>query len=74
MKGTTWMVLVLSALVTVPVQAQRKDDPCPASRDCAGVRAAVRDYVEGFYEGDTAKLVRSVARDVHKDGWQSPPR
>jgi Putative lumazine-binding len=40
-----------------------------AQADTAGVRAAVLDYVEGFYEGDTAKLVRSVRPDVYKYGF-----
>ncbi len=38
-----------------------------ADRD--GVTRAVLDYVEGFYEGDTAKLVRSIRPDVHKYGF-----
>ncbi len=41
-----------------------------ADRD--GVRRAVLDYVEGFYEGDTAKLVRSVRPDVVKYGYYIP--
>jgi hypothetical protein len=31
-----------------------------AASDRDGVRLAVLDYVEGFYEGDTTRLVRSV--------------
>ena len=38
-----------------------------ADRDA--VRRAVLDYVEGFYEGDTAKLVRSVWPEVRKYGY-----
>ena len=37
-----------------------------------GVRRAVLDYVEGFYEGDTAKLVRSVRPEVVKYGYYIP--
>lgn len=40
--------------------------------DAAGVRRAVLDYVEGFYEGDTAKLVRSIRPDVVKYGYSIP--
>lgn len=43
-----------------------------AAADRDGVRRAVLDYVEGFYEGDTAKLVRSVHPDVHKYGYWIP--
>ncbi len=40
--------------------------------DSAGVRAAVLDYVEGFYQGDSARLVRSVRPDVVKYGFFVP--
>ncbi|MDB4892638.1 MAG: hypothetical protein JWL61_4493 [Gemmatimonadetes bacterium] len=47
--------------------------PCLAiaqgTTDRDGVRRAALDYVEGFYEGDTAKLVRSIRSDVHKYGF-----
>ena len=33
------------------------------------VRRAVLDYVEGFYEGDTVKLVRALRPDVSKYGF-----
>jgi hypothetical protein len=42
----------------------------PADRDL--VKKAALDYVEGFYEGDTAKLTRSVSPDVHKFGYWRP--
>ena len=37
--------------------------------DTAKVRRAVLDYVEGFYEGDTTKLVRSISPSVYKYGY-----
>ena len=40
--------------------------------DREGVRRAVLDYVEGFYEGDTAKLVRSIRPEVYKYGFWLP--
>lgn len=46
--------------------------PCLAAQvpaDREAVRAAVLDYVEGFYEGDTTRLVRSVWREVRKYGY-----
>ena len=47
--------------------------PAPAGApDREGVRRAVLDYVDGFYEGDTAKLVRSVRPEVHKYGFYLP--
>jgi hypothetical protein len=42
--------------------------------DQAAVKRAVLDYVEGFYEGDTAKLTRSVWPEVRKYGyWRNEP-
>ncbi len=43
-----------------------------AAPDREGVRRAVLDYVEGFYEGDTAKLVRSIRPEVYKYGFWLP--
>jgi hypothetical protein len=39
------------------------------AQDTAGVRAAVLDYVEGFYTGDSTRLVRSVRPEVYKYGF-----
>ncbi|HEX6643582.1 MAG TPA: nuclear transport factor 2 family protein [Gemmatimonadales bacterium] len=43
-----------------------------ATADSAGVRAAVLDYVEGFYEGDSTRLVRSIRPEVVKYGFFVP--
>jgi hypothetical protein len=40
-----------------------------APPDRAAVERAALDYLEGFYEGDTAKLIRSVRPDVYKVGF-----
>jgi hypothetical protein len=37
--------------------------------DVQAVRRAAMDYIEGFYEGDTTKLVRSVSPSVVKYGY-----
>ena len=44
----------------------------PSPADSAAVRRAVLDYVEGFYEGDSTKFVRSVRPDVFKYGFWRP--
>ena len=60
-------VLGFGVLVAPSAAAQ-----APADREA--VRAAVLDYVEGFYEGDTVRLVRSVWPEVRKYGyWRSKP-
>lgn len=56
------IVAILAAAAATPLHAQRSSD-----RD--GVRRAVLDYVEGFYEGDTIKLGRSIAPNVFKYGY-----
>lgn len=53
---------LLTAALASPLAAQK-------SADRAAVRAAVLDYVEGFYEGDTTRLVRSVWPEVRKYGY-----
>jgi len=66
MKTTGAGLLFLAALLapaSVPAQT-------PADR--AAVERAVLDYVEGFYEGDTAKLVRSIHPEVTKYGYYIP--
>lgn len=55
----------LFLLLAAPLTAQ-------GTADREGVRLAVLDYVEGFYEGDTAKLVRSIRPEVTKFGYWVP--
>jgi hypothetical protein len=61
------VLVVLASLVSTASAASAQAIP-----DREGVRRAVLDYVEGFYEGDTAKLVRSVHPDVQKYGFWIP--
>jgi len=65
------MIYVVAALLVAMLTG-----PLPAlaqsSADSAGVRAAALDYLEGFYEGDSTKHVRSVRPDVYKYGFWLP--
>lgn len=61
--------LILAACLASAAQGQGQS---PSEADREGVRRAVLDYVEGFYEGDSTKLVRSVHPDVHKFGFFVP--
>ena len=54
--------------MTMPMSAP----PAPSAADSDAVRRAVLDYVEGFYEGDSTKFVRSVRPDVFKYGFWRP--
>ena len=64
------LLAALAAHVT-PLSAQGASGARNAttSADREQVRRAVLDYVEGFYEGDSTKLVRSVAPTVYKYGY-----
>src|SRR5690242_17218773 len=55
------IVLIALAALGGPVRAQTDDREA--------VRRAVLDYVEGFYEGDSAKLARSVRPEIFKYGF-----
>ena len=59
------MIIGMLALSPILLQAQQAGDR-------AAVQRAVLDYVEGFYEGDTIKLKRSVWPEVRKFGYSKP--
>ncbi|CAN5232283.1 hypothetical protein BH09BAC6_BH09BAC6_13470 [soil metagenome] len=40
------------------------------AQDKAGVENAVRNYVDGFYYGDTAKIMNSISPEVIKHGYE----
>lgn len=46
--------------------------PAQTSRDSAAVRQVALDYLEGFYEGDTTRLVRAIRPEVYKYGFFIP--
>ena len=56
--------LLLAALLLLPAPLAAQ-----TAADSAAVRRAALDYVEGFYEGDTTKLVRALRRDFAKYGY-----
>lgn len=59
-------VLALSLTPILSLAAQATPN------DREQVQRAVLDYVEGFYEGDSTKLVRSVRPEVFKYGFWVP--
>ena len=58
-----------------PVVARDNATRSPAEeQERSAVRRAILDYVEGFYEGDSIKFVRSVWPEVRKYGyWRDSP-
>lgn len=39
------------------------------SQDSTKIMRAALDYIEGFYEGDTMKIIRSIHPDLSKNGY-----
>ena len=62
-------LLLAFAVVALAPRARAQATAAP---DSAAVRRAALDYLEGFYEGDTTKFVRSVRPDVYKFGFWRP--
>lgn len=58
------LTVLTLATMTLPAPA-----PAQQSAERDAVRRAALDYLEGFYEGDSTKLVRSVRPDVRKVGY-----
>ena len=56
---THLLVLALAALPFVQAHAQS-----PA--DSAGIRQAALDYIEGYYEGDGARMERALHPELAK--------
>jgi hypothetical protein len=63
MTGLKVLGVLVALAAASPIAAQSK------SSDTEGVRRAVLDYVEGFYEGDSAKLVRALRPELFKYGF-----
>ena len=71
--STPVFLLVRPALlVLVAIAALSTDARAQTAADTAGVRRAALDYLEGFYEGDSTKHVRSVRPEVYKYGFSRP--
>ena len=61
MKRITFYIFLLLASASVYAQSSKDE-----------VSNAVRDYVDAFYYGDTAKIHQSISRDVVKYGYYVP--
>lgn len=66
MPRTARLALAAAAMLAAPLL------PAQTAADSTAVRRATLDYVEGFYEGDTTKLVRSIRPEVYKYGFWLP--
>jgi hypothetical protein len=64
----TRLILAAALLVAPALSAHAPQQ----SSDREAVHRAAMDYIEGFYEGDSTKLMRSVRPDVFKYGYFVP--
>ena len=58
--------------IAADIDQTNRAGPSPAPQQATereAVRRAALDYLEGFYEGDSSKLARSVRPDVRKAGF-----
>lgn len=62
-------LLILLCAVPGAVAAAQSNQPPASSADREAVIRAATDYLEGFYEGDTAKLARALRPDMSKYGF-----
>lgn len=61
---------IIAAAIAFPSSLSAQGSTASGSAaDREAVRQAVLDYVEGFYEGDSVKLARSVRPEVYKYGF-----
>jgi hypothetical protein len=58
-----------SAALVAALLAPVASSHAQSAADQAAVKRAALDYIEGFYEGDSSKLARSVWPEVRKYGY-----
>ena len=66
-----WITAALLTAVPASARAQAQPGVAPTA-DAAAVTRAARDYLEGFYEGDSTKIIRSISPSVVKYGYYIP--
>ena len=59
------LLVPLILVAVAPIAAQ-------TAVDSAGIRAAAEDYVQGWYDGDTTRMARSVHQELAKRNVRTP--
>ena len=62
-------IFALLAAVSIVSAAAHAQAPAAVPSDREAVTRAAMDYIDGFYEGDTTKFVRSLRPDLSKYGF-----
>ena len=60
---------LLMVTATVPQRLEAQATAATPAAELDAIRAAALDYIEGFYQGDSTRLVRSVSPSVYKYGY-----
>jgi hypothetical protein len=68
MRSMKKLILTALLVLALPAASRAQNTADRATARDAVTRASL-DYLEGFYEGDTAKLVRSIRPEVYKYGF-----
>ena len=61
------MKKILTGLFTIIISLQFVS--AQTEQDKESVNRALLDYIEGFYDGDTSKIIRSISPEVVKYGY-----
>jgi hypothetical protein len=69
MGGAVRIASLMFCVAVSSTLAGQTPPPPPQATEREAVRRAALDYLEGFYEGDSSKLARSVRPDVRKAGF-----
>jgi hypothetical protein len=65
----SFLTPLLAVMAVAVLVAPSASLAAQSDQDREGVRRAALDYIEGFYEGDSTKLVRSIRPEVTKFGF-----
>ena len=64
MKILTWLILTFAFVNLTHAQSTTEEEL---------VKKAYLDYLDGFYQGDTTKIINSISPTLHKFGyWKGP--
>src|SRR5438046_9954445 len=61
-----WAVLTALAALTALTSTALTAQTAPTAADSLGIRQAVLDYIEGYYDGDAARMERAVHPELAK--------
>jgi hypothetical protein len=64
--ATLLFTLLLAFVVQVQAQDKAPDKAAPATSDAEQIKQTALDYIEGFYEGDAARMERALHPELAK--------